>query len=30
MATRLFAAIADTLIYDFEMSADAEVKDFSF
>jgi hypothetical protein len=29
MATRLFAAIADTLIYDFEMSADAEVKDFS-
>jgi len=30
MATRLFAAIAETLIYDFEMSAGAEVKDFSF
>jgi hypothetical protein len=30
MATRLFAAIADTLIYDFEMSADVEGKDFSF
>jgi len=29
MATRLFAAIADTLIYDFEMSADVEGKDFS-
>lgn len=29
MATRLFAAIADSLIYDFDMSADAEVKDFS-
>ena len=29
MATRLFAVIADTLIYDFEMSADAERKDFS-
>ena len=29
MATRLFAAIADTLVYDFEISADAEVKDFS-
>jgi len=30
MATRLFAVIADTLIYDFEMSADVEGKDFSF
>jgi hypothetical protein len=30
MATRLFAAIADTLIYDFEIRADAEGKDFSF
>lgn len=30
MATRLFALIADTLIYDFEISADAEGKDFSF
>jgi Stress responsive A/B Barrel Domain len=30
MATRLFAAIADTLVYDFEISADAEGKDFSF
>ena len=29
MATRLFAAIADTLICDFEMSADTEGKDFS-
>lgn len=29
MATQLFAIIADTLIYDFEMSADAERKDFS-
>ena len=29
MATRLFAAIADTLIYDFEISADAEGKEFS-
>ena len=29
MATRLFAAIADTLIYDFEMGADVEGKDFS-
>lgn len=29
MATRLFAVIADTLIYDFEMSADVEGKDFS-
>jgi hypothetical protein len=29
MATRLFAMIADTLIYDFEMSADVEGKDFS-
>ena len=30
MATRLFAALADTLIYDFEISPGAEVKDFSF
>ena len=30
MATRLFALIADTLIYDFDISADAEGKDFSF
>ena len=30
MATRLFAAIADTLIYDFELSADADMKGFSF
>ena len=30
MATRLFAVIAATLIYDFEMSADVEGKDFSF
>jgi hypothetical protein len=30
MATRLFAVTADTLIYDFEMSADVERKDFSF
>jgi Stress responsive A/B Barrel Domain len=30
MATRLFAAIADTHIYDFEIRADAEGKDFSF
>ena len=29
MATRLFGVIADTLIYDFEMSADVEGKDFS-
>lgn len=30
MATRLFAVIADTLIYDFEMSADVEGKELSF
>lgn len=29
MATRLFAAVADTLIYDFEISTDVEGKDFS-
>ena len=29
MATRLFAVIADTLIYDFEMRAEVEGKDFS-
>jgi Stress responsive A/B Barrel Domain len=29
MATRLFAAIADTLIYDFEIRADAGGKEFS-
>jgi hypothetical protein len=29
MATRLFAAIADTLIYDFETSGDPGGKDFS-
>ena len=30
MATRLFAAIEDTLIYDFEITADPQEKDFSF
>jgi hypothetical protein len=30
VATRLFAAIADTLIYDFEVTADPQEKDFSF
>ena len=30
MATRLFAAIEDTLIYDFEITATPEGKDFSF
>jgi hypothetical protein len=30
MATRLFAAIEDTLIYDFEVTASPEGKDFSF
>jgi hypothetical protein len=30
LATRLFAAIADTLIYDFEVTAEPEGKDFSF
>ena len=29
MATRLFAVIADTLIYDFEMRAEVAGKDFS-
>jgi stress responsive alpha/beta barrel protein len=29
-ATRLFAAIEDTLIYDFEMTTDPLGKDFSF
>lgn len=30
VATRLFAAVEDTLIYDFEVAADPEGKDFSF
>jgi len=30
VATRLFAAIEDTLIYDFEVTADPLGKDFSF
>ena len=30
MATRLFAAIEDTLIYDFEVTATPDGKDFSF
>ena len=30
VATRLFDAIADTLIYDFEITAEPEGKDFSF
>ena len=30
VATRLFGAIADTLIYDFEVTADPQGKDFSF
>jgi len=30
LATRLFDALADTLIYDFEITADPQGKDFSF
>jgi Stress responsive A/B Barrel Domain len=30
LATRLFAAIADTLIYDFDVTDDPQGKDFSF
>ena len=30
LATRLFAAIADTLIYDFDVTDDTQGKDFSF
>jgi hypothetical protein len=30
VATRLFAAIEDTLVYDFEVAADPEGQEFSF